>query len=175
MVRPIKGERAKKAATITVDPVQWKDFQDNVKAFLPDPSASHHVGTLIQNENARFAGKDGAASPAVSEAMLQTQQRILKRKYQDIEQILIRDKAVSPTTSTHNKGNKPARQEAIVKTKLQMRMWKASVVYFSFHEGSTDYFVGCLAVGFFSIGVLFKRFSISLYFSINCVPSAVVQ
>jgi hypothetical protein len=84
----MKGDRKRMTTTITVDPVEWANFQENVKKFLLDPSASEHLGTLIRNENARFNGQEGATNPEVDEATMQRQFRTLNGKYLEIQQLL---------------------------------------------------------------------------------------
>jgi hypothetical protein len=84
----MKGDRKRMTTTITVDPVEWANFQENVKKFLLDPSASEHLGTLIRNENARFNGQEGTTNPEVDEATMQRELRTLNGKYVEIQQLL---------------------------------------------------------------------------------------
>jgi hypothetical protein len=82
LVRPLKGEHAKKITTISIDPVVWKTFQDIVESKEPDgdTSASSHVETLLKKEIADITGKDPDAA-AVNERQLQNRlTRLTKRK-----------------------------------------------------------------------------------------------
>jgi hypothetical protein len=80
MVRPLKGERPKKTATFSVDPVIWKDFQNVVeKRVFPQTSTSAHLEVLMRQEIARLSGED-PTSVVVNEAELQKRLNVLERK-----------------------------------------------------------------------------------------------
>jgi hypothetical protein len=85
---PPKTDNPKRAVTITIDPHVWQIFQSLVKAKVAGASASSHVETLVNQENARLAGED--VPNVVDVALLQKQHLHFTRKAQEIEKVLER-------------------------------------------------------------------------------------
>ena len=83
----------KKPVTVTMDPDDWRTFQDLVSGKMPDgdKSASAHLGTLVKRENARLLGED---IPEVLDVIaLRKRLECIRKRLSDLQKNVTKRKA----------------------------------------------------------------------------------